>query len=106
MNEKGSILVVDDNLSLVKTMSFVLARKGYDVATASDGNEALERVREKTFDLIFMGLLLLAPETWRPPETSKLAGARPLNAVNTHPNSSAFRLLGTRLARAYDRHDP
>jgi len=68
MTEKGSILVVDDNLSIVKTMSFVLVRKGYIVATASDGKEALERVRETAFDLIFMDIkmpLMDGVETYR-----------------------------------------
>jgi len=68
MTEKGSILVVDDNLSIVKTMSFVLARKGFDVATASDGKEALEKVRETAFDLIFMDIkmpLMDGVETYR-----------------------------------------
>jgi len=68
MLEKGSILVVDDNPSIVKTMSFVLTRKGYDVATASDGQEALDKVRESAFDLIFMDIkmpLMDGVETYR-----------------------------------------
>ena len=54
MDEKVSILIVDDNISLCKTMSFVLKRKGYAVAIAGDGLEALERVKESSFDMIFM----------------------------------------------------
>jgi two-component system response regulator HydG len=54
MDEKVSILIVDDNISQCKTMSFVLKRKGYAVAIAGDGLEALERVKESSFDMIFM----------------------------------------------------
>ena len=56
MDEKASILVADDNMSLVKTMSFVLQRKGYAVTTAGDGPEAISRVKEKHFDIIFMDI--------------------------------------------------
>jgi two-component system response regulator HydG len=56
MEEKASILIVDDNISLCKTMSFVLGRKGYAVTTAKDGPEAIERVRKNPFDMIFMDI--------------------------------------------------
>ena len=54
MEKKASILIVDDNISLFRTMSFVLGRKGYDVTTAEGGPEAIERVKERPFDMIFM----------------------------------------------------
>ena len=56
MEEKGSILIVDDNVSLCKTMAMVLRRKGYTVVTAKDGSEAIERVNERPFDMIFMDI--------------------------------------------------
>jgi DNA-binding NtrC family response regulator len=56
MEKKASILIVDDNDSLCKTMSFTLEHKGYAVTTASDGYEAVERVEEKSFDIIFMDI--------------------------------------------------
>ena len=56
MEGKASILIVDDNTSLCKTMSFVLGRKGYAVTTAKDGPEAIERVKEQPFDMIFMDI--------------------------------------------------
>lgn len=54
--EKAGILIVDDNVSLCKTMSFVLRRKGYAVTIANDGPEAIERVREGPLDMIFMDI--------------------------------------------------
>jgi len=56
MEKKASILMVDDNISLCKTISFVLSRKGYAVTIAKDGPEAIERVREMPFDMIFMDI--------------------------------------------------
>jgi two-component system response regulator HydG len=68
MSQKANILIVDDNVSLCKTMSFVLGRKGYAVTTARDGLEAIERVKERPFDMIFMDIkmpLLNGVETYR-----------------------------------------
>ena len=56
MEEKASILIVDDNISLCKTMSFILGRKSYAVSTAKDGPEAIVRVQERPFDMIFMDI--------------------------------------------------
>jgi len=56
MEDKASILIVDDDISLCKTMSLVLRRQGYAVTTAKDGLEAIERVKEGPFDLIFMDI--------------------------------------------------
>jgi CheY-like chemotaxis protein len=52
--EKANILVVDDNTSLCKTMSMILRRNGYAVTIAVDGQEAIDRVRERPFDVTFM----------------------------------------------------
>jgi DNA-binding NtrC family response regulator len=56
MKEKANILIVDDDLSLCKTMSFILSRKGYAVSTAKNGPEALEKVKESAFDIIFLDI--------------------------------------------------
>ncbi len=53
---KPNILIVDDNDSLCKTMSFILSRKGCDVTVANDGFEAVQRVKEGQFDIIFMDI--------------------------------------------------
>jgi DNA-binding NtrC family response regulator len=53
---KASILIVDDNIGLTKTMSFALKRHGYTVTTAKDGREAIARVKETPFDTIFMDI--------------------------------------------------
>jgi len=53
---KTRILIVDDNIGLDKTMSFVLQRKGYDVTCAANGMEALEKSRNTQFDMIFMDI--------------------------------------------------
>jgi DNA-binding response OmpR family regulator len=54
MSDKKIILVVDDEEDLREAMKFQLQANGFDVITASDGIEALERLKEKTPDLILL----------------------------------------------------
>ena len=56
MENKVSILIVDDDISMCSTMSLILKRKGYAVSTANDGLEAIEKVGESPFDIIFMDI--------------------------------------------------
>ena len=58
MKKKASVLIVDDNAGLCKTLSFVLGRKGYAVTTANDGAEAIAKVNERTFDIVFMDVIM------------------------------------------------
>lgn len=48
------ILVVDDNAINLAVASGLLAKLGYSVDTAANGHEALEKVKKKTYDVIFM----------------------------------------------------
>ena len=51
-----SILVVDDNEINRQLMSILLTRQGHRVEVASNGLEAFEVVKVKTFDIVFMDL--------------------------------------------------
>jgi len=65
---RASILIVDDNVSQCKTMSLILRHKGYAVATASDGSEAIKTVQQRPFDMIFMDIkmpLMNGVDTYR-----------------------------------------
>ncbi len=42
----ATVLVVDDDLDILEATSLLLETEGYDVATARDGREALERLAE------------------------------------------------------------
>ncbi len=56
MEKRANILIVDDNISLAKTTSLILKRKGYEVTTAPDGLAAIKKMKERPFDLIFMDI--------------------------------------------------
>jgi len=52
------ILVVDDEKIIVKGIKFNLERDGYDVDTAFDGEEAMEKIRAVEYDAILLDLML------------------------------------------------
>ena len=54
----AKILVVDDERVLVKGIKFNLENEGYEVATGSDGEEAVELARAGNFDLIILDLMM------------------------------------------------
>ena len=49
---KPSILVVDDERSVLTTYGMILSRKGYDVETAISSVEASQALERRTFDLL------------------------------------------------------
>jgi len=58
LHEKTLILVVDDQFSDRETLKVILEDKGYRVATAKDGTEAIEMVRSRHYDIIFLDVKL------------------------------------------------
>ena len=53
---RGKILVVDDEESLLQVLSFTLKKENYEVATASDGLQALNLLGKSPFDLVIADL--------------------------------------------------
>ena len=52
------ILVVDDSKNARSAVAFVLKSKGYEVVEAADGDEALDRFRERKPDLVLADALM------------------------------------------------
>ena len=49
-----NILWVDDEIDLLKPYTIFLADKGYDVETASNGQDAIDMCRENMYDIVFL----------------------------------------------------
>ena len=52
------ILVVDDEKLIVKGILISLAQDGYETDAAYDGNEALEKIKNGSYDLVILDLML------------------------------------------------
>jgi DNA-binding response OmpR family regulator len=52
------ILVVDDEPHLLRSLSFILSKSGYEVVTASNGEEALEKLFEIRPELIILDIMM------------------------------------------------
>ena len=50
----GRLLWVDDEIDLLKAHRLFLEKKGYELATCSNGSDAVDLCRENNFDLILL----------------------------------------------------
>jgi CheY-like chemotaxis protein len=56
--ERKYILVVDDEPHLIRSLTFILIKEGFEVATAGDGEEALQKIAQKKPDLMFLDVMM------------------------------------------------
>ena len=52
------ILVVDDEPHLIRSLTYILAKEGYQVAMAVNGEDALKQISAGKPDLIFMDIMM------------------------------------------------
>ncbi len=52
------ILLVDDEQAIQTLLSYPLRRDGYEVVTATDGRQALDRFAEQRFDLVVLDVMM------------------------------------------------
>ena len=57
-NKNQKILLVDDDPDILEFLSYNLEKEGYDVYTANNGNEAIEKAKEVTPDLIILDVMM------------------------------------------------
>jgi DNA-binding response OmpR family regulator len=58
MSEPAKVLVADDEPHLLRLVQYRLEREGYEVLTASDGDEALAKAREALPDLCVLDVMM------------------------------------------------
>ena len=58
MRQRPKILLVDDDVDLVKVMSGALESKAYEVIVAYNGQEGLEKARKEKPDLVVLDILM------------------------------------------------
>jgi len=54
----GRILLVDDEQAIQTLLTYPLRKDGYEVVSAQDGREALDRFSEQRFDLVVLDIMM------------------------------------------------
>lgn len=58
MPDSHTVLIVDDEPHILRSLGFVLQKAGFGVLEARSGGEALQMVDEKAPDLIFLDIMM------------------------------------------------
>jgi len=58
LDEKASVLIVDDDANMCETLADILEEKDYRVAVAHDGPQAIEDVKGQHFDLALIDIVM------------------------------------------------
>jgi putative two-component system response regulator len=58
MKAKAVILIVDDQPQNIELLEAYLAPQGYEIVTAANGEEALEKLSGKQIDLILLDVMM------------------------------------------------
>lgn len=78
----GEILVVDDEPNIVLSLEFLMKREGYRVRTASNGEEAMQAIKESKPDLILLDVMM-----------PRMDGYEVCEAVRKDPGLTSVRIV-------------
>ena len=56
MAKPVSILIVDDDEGMLKTLHYILTDKGYEVETRNNGFEAIELIKKRSFNIVLLDI--------------------------------------------------
>ncbi|WP_299930299.1 response regulator [uncultured Pelagimonas sp.] len=54
----GHVLVIEDEPNIIEAIKFILSREGWNVATHSNGEDAVDVVRAKSPDVLILDVML------------------------------------------------
>jgi DNA-binding response OmpR family regulator len=80
MNKK--ILIADDEQNIVISLEFLMKREGFDVLVATDGEEAVARIRKECPDLVLLDVMM-----------PKKSGFEVCQEIKADPALSGVRIL-------------
>jgi CheY-like chemotaxis protein len=71
VSERRRVLVVDDEPDVLLLCRVNLEFEGYEVVEASDGEQAMERLSEQTFDVMLLDVMMPKMDGWQVLEAVK-----------------------------------
>jgi len=77
-----SVLIVDDESYIVTSLSYVMKNAGFEVDSAGDGEEALEKVKAKAPDLVILDIMM-----------PKLDGFEVCKQIRSNPDWNSVRII-------------
>ena len=78
----SKILIADDNVANIELLDAYLAERNYEIETAGDGAETLEKVKSFAPDLILLDIMM-----------PKLSGFEVCEKLKTNPQTSSIMIL-------------
>lgn len=64
MNENIKVLSIDDDAALTELISLLLQTHGFQVQTANDGAEGIQKVRDWQPDIVLLDLMMPGMDGW------------------------------------------
>jgi two-component system alkaline phosphatase synthesis response regulator PhoP len=58
MNAKGKILIADDEPDIVEIIRYNLTKEGYEIVTATNGDDAIQKAKLSQPDLIILDIMM------------------------------------------------
>ena len=84
------VLVVDDEKLIVKGIRFSLEQDGYEVDCAYDGDEALERAKEREYDVVLLDVMLPGHDGFEVCQTIREFSEMPIIMLTAKANSASL----------------
>jgi len=63
MADKKTVLIVDDDIDILESLSIVLTAEGFDVITVSSGREGVAVLEKRTPDLVLCDMMMESIDT-------------------------------------------
>ena len=92
--KKPSILLVEDEENLHEALKLNLELEGYEITSAYDGNQALQRVAQEYFDLIIMDIMIPEVDGIQVTETIRIHNNQVPILILSAKNSSSDKVTG------------
>ena len=84
LDEKKSILIIDDEKNICRTLTLIFNKIGYHVETVKTGNKALEKIHKRFFDIALIDIKL--------PDIEGIELISPLRKI--HPSMELIMITG------------